>query len=245
MLGGGGLGYWPVGGQERGDVGLGEVGVWGVEPFLEFEDEGGGFGVAAEFDEGSCGREVLDLGELLFPVAEDEAFEVGAFGVGEVVAGGVGDKDLKFFVESGRRVFGEEVGDLFFAVEDNGEKDEEPDGAENDDEGLVSAEFMGWDGFGVAWFGQGIERVDDGDLKSGGEVFNRGFGVGVAEEGGDWMGAGVEGVGFEVVAEAIGRGLDFEDADDEGGLVVFAGDDFDFRTGDVEVGDGGGEAEGS
>ena len=35
-------------------------------------------------DEGFGGGEVLEVGEFLFPVADDEAFELGAVVVGEV-----------------------------------------------------------------------------------------------------------------------------------------------------------------
>ena len=148
--------------------------------------------------------------------------------VGEVSGGGGSDEGLEFLLESGRGIFCGEVGVLFFAVEDDGEEDEEPEGAEDDDEGLVAAELFWGDGLGVGGFWQGVERVLGGDFEGGGEVLDGSFRIGVAEEVGEWVGAGVEAVDFEVVAVAIGGGLGLEDADDEGGVAVLAGDDFDF-----------------
>jgi hypothetical protein len=150
---------------------------------------------------------------------------------------------VKFSVESGRWIFSGEVGGLLFAIENKGKEDEEPKDAEGDDKGAVAAEFGGWGVFQLTWFWEGVERMPGRDREGVVETGEGSFGIDVAEEIGELVGAGIKAVDFEIIAMSFGGGFVFNNADDQRGLVVFAWDDFDRGTRDIEIGDGGGEAE--
>ena len=124
-----------------------EVGLGGMEPLFEFQDEGGGFGVGPELDQGASRWEFFESGNFFFPVAENKSFEIGSFMIGEVAARSVGDQDMELFVKGGGRGGGGKISDLFFAVEDDEKEDYEPEDAQRDDEFFVASEFFGRHGF--------------------------------------------------------------------------------------------------
>ena len=76
--------------------------------------------MAAEFNERSCGGEGVNFRDLLLSVAKDESFEIGLLLVVYFALRCYGDKHLEFFVQGREWFFHDQVGPMFFAVEDDG-----------------------------------------------------------------------------------------------------------------------------
>ena len=76
--------------------------------------------MTTKFNERSCGGEGGDFRDLIFPMTKDESFKGGLLLVVYFALRCYGDKHLKFFVQGREWFFHDQVGPMFFAVEDDG-----------------------------------------------------------------------------------------------------------------------------
>jgi hypothetical protein len=215
-----------------------------VEPLFQLEDQGRGFGVLTQFDKSFGGSELMKLRNFIFPVAEKEAFELGAVRVVQSAFDGLLDESLDFF-GSGQRRGGPGIrGPALFANKENGKQSQGPEDAKNDEQDAITTQFGRWVRGRILGLGKEVAGVNGGGFKGGVKTGDWSFVFDSPEKVGNVMLSGIKSVDLEVVAKSFRGRFDFKDPDDERGLVVFAWNDFHLGAGDVEVLNGGGETQG-
>ena len=205
-----------------------------MEPLFELQKQGTGLLVMAEGGEGLGGRMTCQFGKTLAPVAEDEAFEGSLLVAIEIALRGFAEERAEPFREGGRHFGGGGLGGLSASPEDQNDEDENPEDSQDPEGKLVASQLLGRVGGELGRWGEtGRQFGGDGER-------NRGklWGVGRIdrfEEGGQVVVAGLQPVDFEVVALAVLRGFDLEEADDKRRFAVGPGLGPGLSARDVDV----------